>query len=67
MSEVWSLAGYDVQALLGFGATGEVWRAREQATGETVALKRLKPGADLAAVEALRREASLLRSLDTPY
>ncbi len=67
MSEVWSLPGYDVQALLGFGATGEVWRARELATGETVALKRLRDGADPAAVDALRREASLLRSLDTPY
>ena len=67
MSEVWSLPGYDVQALLGFGATGEVWRARHLATGETVALKRLRDGADPAAVDALRREASLLRSLDTPY
>ena len=67
VSEVWSLPGYDVQALLGFGATGEVWRARELATGETVALKRLRDGADPAAVEALRREAVLLRTLDTPY
>ena len=67
MSEVWSLPGYDVEALLGFGATGEVWRARDTATGEVVALKRLRPGADPAAVEALRREASLLRSLDTPH
>ena len=67
VSEVWSLPGYDVQALLGFGATGEVWRARELATGETVALKRIKDGADPAAVEALRREAVLLRTLDTPY
>lgn len=67
MSEVWSLPGYDVQALLGFGATGEVWRAVEAATGEVVALKRLRSGADPAAVEALRREASLLRTLDTPY
>jgi hypothetical protein len=67
VSEVWALPGYDVQALLGFGATGEVWRARHVATGETVALKRLRDGADPAAVDALRREASLLRSLDTPY
>ncbi|MCW2679736.1 MAG: Serine/threonine protein kinase, partial [Frankiales bacterium] len=67
MSEVWSLPGYDVQALLGFGATGEVWRACELATGDTVALKRLRAGADPSAVDALRREASLLRSLDTPY
>jgi hypothetical protein len=67
MSEVWSLPGYDVQALLGFGANGEVWRARELASGDTVALKRLRPDADPAAVEALRREAVLLATLDTPY
>lgn len=67
MSEVWSLPGYDVQSLLGFGATGEVWRAVELATGETVALKRLREGADVDAVDALRREASLLSGLDTPY
>lgn len=64
MSEVWSLPGFDVQSLLGFGATGEVWRAVELATGETVALKRLREGAD---VQALRREAALLSGLDTPY
>ena len=67
MTEVFALPGYDVQALLGFGATGEVWRARELATGDTVALKRLRAGADAAAVDALRREAALLRTLDTPY
>lgn len=64
VSEVWSLSGYDVQSLLGFGATGEVWRAVELATGETVALKRLREGADVA---ALQREAALLSGLDTPY
>lgn len=67
MSEVWSLPGYDVQSLLGFGATGEVWRAIELATGDTVALKRLRPGVEAAAVEALRREAVLLQALQTPY
>jgi hypothetical protein len=67
VSEVWSLPGYDVEALLGFGATGEVWRAREVATGDTVALKRLRPDVDSAAVEALRREAVLLQALQTPY
>jgi hypothetical protein len=67
VTEVWALPGYDVQALIGFGATGEVWRARELSSGDTVALKRLREGADLAAVESLRREASVLRSLDTPY
>ncbi|MCW2723926.1 MAG: Serine/threonine protein kinase, partial [Frankiales bacterium] len=67
MTEVWTLPGYDVQALLGFGATGEVWRARELATGDTVALKRLRAGADPAALTALRREAALLGTLATPY
>ena len=67
VSEPWSVPGYDVEAMLGFGATGEVWRARDRTTGETVALKRLREGADPAALEALRREATLLRTLDTPY
>jgi hypothetical protein len=67
VTEVWALPGYDVQALIGYGATGEVWRARELATGAAVALKRLRPDADPAALEALRREAAVLRTLDTPY
>lgn len=67
MSEAWTLPGYEVQSLIGFGATGEVWRARELATGETVAVKRLAEGADPAAVEAVRRDATALRTLGTPY
>ena len=67
VDEVWSVPGYDVEELLGFGATGEVWRAREVASGDVVALKRLRPGADPVAVELLRREATLLRRLDMPY
>jgi hypothetical protein len=67
VTEVWALPGYDVQALIGYGATGEVWRARELSSGAAVALKRLRDGADLSAIESLRREASVLRSLDTPY
>ena len=53
--------------MLGFGSSGEVWRARDLATGEDVALKRLRPGAGPDAIEALRREAAVLRTLDTPY
>jgi hypothetical protein len=67
VTEVWALPGYDVQALIGYGATGEVWQARELSSGAAVALKRLREGADLSAIESLRREASVLRSLDTPY
>ncbi len=65
--DAWTLPGFEVKELLGFGATGEVWRAKETATGETVALKRLRADADPAAVQALHREATVLRSLDTPY
>jgi len=56
-----SLAGYDVDQLIGFGGSGEVWRARELATGQVVALKRLR-GATPTSVEGdpLRREAALL-------
>ena len=43
------MPGFDLVELLGFGSGGEVWLAREHATDGTVALKRLRPGADLAA------------------
>ncbi len=67
VSEPWSLPGYEVQTMLGSGATGEVWRGRELATGDTVALKRVGEDTDPESLEALRRAASLLRDLDTPY
>lgn len=62
-----TLAGYDVEALLGFGGSGEVWCARELATGERVALKRLhrraEPGSDGVRDKQLHREAALLASV----
>jgi len=67
VSESWSLPGYDVQTLIGSGTTGEVWRAREVATGDTVALQRLGEDTEQGALEALSRTAVLLRDLDTPY
>ena len=59
-----SLPGYDVGELIGFGGSGEVWRARETATGEVVALKRLR-GAVPTSIDGdpLRREAALLSSV----
>ncbi len=63
------LPGYDVEELVGFGGSGEVWRAREVASGEVVALKRLRAGlsADAAAREVseqrLSREAALLATI----
>lgn len=67
MSTAWELPGYHVQDMLGFGASGEVWRAREVLTGQTVVLKRLRPGAGKAAEQALHREAEVLAAVDTPY
>ncbi len=58
------LPGYEVERRLGRGSTGEVWLARESATGEMVALKRLIPGAagagDAISAAWLQREAALL-------
>lgn len=59
--------GYDVDELLGYGSGGEVWRAREQATGAPVALKRLRPPADLATRDRVRRAAAVLAGVDHPH
>ena len=71
MGAVWTLTGYGVERLLGFGATGEVWRAHELASGDVVALKRLRPGAagarDLPAQERLGRKAALLAAVRHPH
>ena len=64
---VWSVPGFDVVEMLGFGATGEVWLAHEAATGEMVALKRLRTPRDLAARDRLRREAAALACVDHPH
>ncbi len=61
------LPGYEIGALLGFGAIGEVWLAREAATGDEVAVKRLRSGGDAADRERLRREAATLGAIDHPH
>ena len=58
----WRFPGFDVFELVGFGGTGEVWRARVVGSGEEVALKRLR-SADAVARERLRREAAVLSSV----
>jgi eukaryotic-like serine/threonine-protein kinase len=66
MDDRFSLAGYGTDELIGFGGTGEVWRAHDLETGETVAIKRLRTrGA--GATERLRREAALLASVAGPH
>lgn len=57
------LDGFTLHELVGFGATGEVWRARPQAGGADVALKWL--AADAIDVDKL--EACGLRDLRHPH
>jgi hypothetical protein len=66
MDARFALEGYVVDELIGFGGTGEVWRAHEVVTGETVALKRLR-SRGAAATERLRREAALLATVAGPH
>jgi hypothetical protein len=67
----WELPGYDVAELIGFGASGEVWLARERSTGDPVALKRLRPvpgsRPSPQAAERVSREAALLAALRHPH
>ena len=63
----WGVPGYDVVEMLGFGGSGEVWLARESASGEPVALKRLHTPRDLTARDRLRREAAALSCVDHPH
>jgi eukaryotic-like serine/threonine-protein kinase len=56
-----ALPGYEIDELLGFGGSGEVWRARECASGDTVALKRVRAVAGSS--QQLYREAALLASV----
>jgi serine/threonine protein kinase len=66
MDGQFALAGFVIDELIGFGGTGEVWRAHDAATGETVALKRLRTrGA--GATARLRREADVLASVAGPH
>lgn len=74
MEAPFTLPGFEIDRLVGAGGSGQVWRAREQATGDIVALKRLLPparaGAGLvdpvAGLQRLRREAALLAGLRHP-
>ena len=62
----WDVPGYDTDELLGFGTSGEVWRARERSSGTVVALRRLA-GGDRDAVAAVKRSATIVRSLPSEH
>ncbi|MFM1823505.1 MAG: Serine/threonine-protein kinase PrkC [Planctomycetota bacterium] len=62
-----SIAGHRVEAVIGYGATGVVLRARQAGTERTVALKVLGAGAwNPGALSRFRREIRLLGQLDHP-
>ncbi|WP_299035091.1 serine/threonine-protein kinase [uncultured Pseudokineococcus sp.] len=63
------MPGWEVERFLGRGGSGEVWRAREVASGDAAALKVLRGSvaADAAARQRLEGEAALLAALDDPH
>jgi serine/threonine protein kinase/tetratricopeptide (TPR) repeat protein len=63
------LAGYRIEALLGEGGMGTVYRARRPADARTVALKVIAPGvaAEPLFQERFRREARAAASLEHPH
>ena len=62
------IPGYEMLGSLGSGGTADVFRARDKKTGETVALKVLKPTAARvpATLKSFVDEANLLKKLDAP-
>jgi tRNA A-37 threonylcarbamoyl transferase component Bud32/Tol biopolymer transport system component len=59
---------YRVQALLGAGGMGEVYRARDTKLGRDIALKRLRErlGSDSQSMARFEREAKMLAALNHP-
>src|SRR5690606_21079011 len=57
---------YTLEALLGQGGAGEVWRARDASTGKRLALKLLKANASAKQVALFEREYHTLAGLRHP-
>lgn len=60
VEQPFALDGYTLTDLIGFGATGEVWRGRDETTHEPVALKRLWEPAAGGLVLRLRQDAAVV-------
>jgi hypothetical protein len=58
---------FQVEALIGRGGMGAVYRALDSATGERVALKVVEANGDERTVRRLRRETALLAELKNPH
>ena len=58
--------GFRIEGLIGRGATGEVYSAREGSTGRAVAIKLLPQELSRAGAERIDREARALASLEHP-
>ena len=56
---------FELEARIGSGSMGQVFRARDPATGEVVAIK-LLPGSQGPHAERFTREIELLAELDHP-
>ena len=61
----WKTSGYVAEELIGYGASGQVWRGRTARTGRAVALKRIDCS-NPAARRSAQAEAALLSTLDHP-
>lgn len=62
-------AGYHLVRKIGTGGMGVVYQALRESSGETIALKTIKPGVPVAEreVKQFLREASILGELDHPH
>jgi Protein kinase domain len=62
-----TVAGFDVDQLLGSGWGGELWAARGRASGRPVVLRRLTVADDLASHDLARRAAARLVDVQHPH
>ncbi len=67
VDQPFALDGYVLTDLIGFGATGEVWRGRDETTHEPVALKRLWEPAGDGLVLRLRQDAAVVAEIAGPH